>query len=294
MLRKILLSSAMVAFGGAAFAADLPARVAAPAPYLAAPIFTWTGFYVGLTAGAGVDSRTGSTVTNTTLTAPSNNVYVGNRGTQSNDTPFTGGVEIGYNMQFGSIVAGLETDLNYMRRNRGANGVFPAPANLTAGYDNYSDFALSYDSSRNWFGTARARLGFAFDRALIFATGGLAYGGRMGTTIFQRDLTELNTAGVPNGTFTSDVRSLGTTSSRNYGWVLGGGAEYAFTNFMSLKLEYLHVDLGRNSTTLTALASQPQAASGAVAGATNVAGRTITVRQVNNFDLVRAGVNFRF
>src|SRR3954471_20121069 len=55
--RSALLASAAILTAGSAFAADLPARVAAPAPYIAAPIFTWTGFYVGLNAGASFNNQ---------------------------------------------------------------------------------------------------------------------------------------------------------------------------------------------------------------------------------------------
>ncbi|MFC4171237.1 outer membrane protein, partial [Microvirga sp. GCM10011540] len=84
---------------------------------------------------------------------------------------FVGGGQIGYNYQFGSFVAGVEADLQWADLG-GSEGVafvppgFPPtfiPAGAAGGID--------------WFGTVRARLGVAFDRALIYATGGFAYGG---------------------------------------------------------------------------------------------------------------------
>jgi len=294
MIHRLLLSTALIAFSSASFAADLPARVAAPAPYLAAPIFTWTGFYVGLNAGAGLNASRNSSVT-TNLNTAVNPIYVG-PGHDSGDTQFTGGAQVGYNMQFGSFVAGVEADINYLHRSGGSNGVFPTPANRTGGYDNWADFAVSNGRS-DWFGTLRGRLGYAFDRFLVYGTGGLAFSSRMSHSVSQREVfetTELVNFG-PSGSFvTNPERGLpGSSNNNTVGWALGAGGEYAFTNAMSLKLEYLHVDLGnksQNFTTLTSAAS----ATGAAPGAVMTAGNTISVRDKNQFDLIRAGVNVRF
>jgi outer membrane immunogenic protein len=273
--RSALLASAAILVAGSAFAADLPARVAAPAPYIAAaPIFTWTGFYVGLNAGgAWNDGRSLSTAG---FAAP--NPFIFGNGS-NDDVGFTGGAQAGYNMQFGSFVAGVEADINYLDRNGGGRGAFPA---LVAGAGNGTDFTVGGGNSGNWFGTVRGRLGFAFDRALIYGTGGLAFGGKAGSgSVIQRDFVE----GAPGVFAVTETGLLGTGGNgNNIGWTLGAGVEYAFSNSMSVKLEYLHVDLGSNSRTFAALPGF-----GGVAG-----GETITVRNENKFDVVRAGVNFRF
>jgi outer membrane immunogenic protein len=263
---------------GSAFAADLPARVAAPAPYIAAPIFTWTGFYVGLNAGAGWNN--GNNGVSTTVNTVVNPIY-GFNNNSNNNTGFTGGVEAGYNMQFGSFVAGVEADINYIDRNRnGSGGVFPtAPAG--AG----TDFLVSQGgNSNNWFGTLRGRLGFAFDRFLVFGTGGLAFGGNSGNggSVLQRNYS-IATVGTPFA-----LTGTGGNSSSNVGWALGGGAEYAFSNSMSFKVEYLHVSLGNNhNQTFTT-------ASGGALNPAYAGGQLISVNNKNKFDIVRAGVNFRF
>src|SRR4051794_28034960 len=149
MLRKILLSTALVAAAGSAFAADLPARVA-PAPYYAAaPVFTWTGFYVGLNAGAAFNNKNTGSIFTTGLTAPNNAIYTG--GGNSNDSTFTGGVTAGYNMQFGSFVAGVEGDINYLDRKNGGNGAFPAPVDVNGagGFTDRTDFAVSRGGNNN-------------------------------------------------------------------------------------------------------------------------------------------------
>lgn len=277
--RSALLATALVS-ASSAFAADLPARAPAPAPYVAAvPIFTWTGFYVGLNAGAGWnnnDNGIGTSFNRTTYP-----VYGGSSG---NDAGFTGGVQAGYNMQFGSFVAGVEADINYIDRNNGSTGSFPSVASPAVG----TDFRVSRGNGDNWFGTVRGRLGFAFDRALVYATGGLAYGGHAGgSSITQRDYGFIvGPSPYTWGSTTANLSSSGDDSS-NVGWTLGGGAEWAFSNSMSLRLEYLHVDLGHRTRTYAALSAP-------VNGSSFPSGQTISVRESNKFDIVRAGVNFRF
>jgi len=104
MMKKLGLfvsGAALALSAGAALAADLPRRNVAPvAPVYAPPVFTWTGFYVGLNAGANInDSRY--------AWAP-----FFNQNGQSG-VGFTGGGQIGYNWQMGALVLGLETDINY-------------------------------------------------------------------------------------------------------------------------------------------------------------------------------------
>ena len=177
--------------GTAAHAADLPSRFApAPAPVVAAvPVFTWTGFYVGVNAGYGWNTNDDDVVINGTA------FEVDDEG------GFVGGGQIGYNYQIGSFVVGLETDIQYA--DIGGDTALP-------GLD-------SNDDDNNWFGTVRGRAGYAFDRALIYATGGLAYGK------------------ISNGFSNSD--------DTNVGWTLGAGVEYAFTNNLTAKVEGLYVNL---------------------------------------------------
>ena len=190
----ILISSAMAM--PAALAADLPARGGALSPVPAfvqnAP-FTWTGFYAGLNAGYGWGGFNRAA-----------NVIM-------NDT--TGGVlggQLGYNYQFGSLVVGVEGDANWSWMSGSRS---PAAGVATRG-------------SLDWFGTLRGRVGFAADRALIYATGGYA-GGQV-------------KAGIAN---IAPPFSETTSSWRN-GFALGGGIEYAFTNHITAKAEYIYMNLG--------------------------------------------------
>ncbi len=186
-MKKILLASvALFGFAGAASAADLPIRSAPPAPIVAAvPVFTWTGFYVGVNAGYGW-------VSDDRIVDPVFGFTGGD-----DEGGFVGGGQIGYNYQIGSFVVGLETDIQYA--DLGTRYRFNA---AIPGYEE--------DDSDDWFGTVRARAGVAFDRALIYATGGFAY---------ADDAT---------------------------GWTVGGGLEYAFTNNLTAKIDGLYVNLERD------------------------------------------------
>jgi len=184
-MKKILLASvALFGFAGAASAADLPVRSAPPAPVIAAvPVFTWTGFYVGVNAGYGWNSDDDITIG-------------GVRYSLDDDGGFVGGAQAGYNYQIGSFVVGLEGDIQYA--DLGGNDII------------LSDGTVVDFNDSDWFGTIRARAGVAFDRALIYATGGFAF-------------------------------ADGAT-----GWTVGGGLEYAFTDNLSAKVEGLYVNLDRD------------------------------------------------
>jgi outer membrane immunogenic protein len=190
-MKKILLASvALFGFAGAASAADLPVRAAPPAPIIAAvPVFTWTGFYVGVNAGYGWNANDSITVG-------------GVRFDLDDEGGFVGGAQAGYNYQIGSFVVGLEGDIQY------------ADFGGDDRFDFDGDGILDDDfNTSDWFGTVRARAGVAFDRALIYATGGFAF--------------------ADNAT----------------GWTVGGGLEYAFTNNLSAKIEGLYVNLEEDEFT---------------------------------------------
>ena len=194
-MKKILLASvALFGFAGAASAADLPVRAAPPAPIIAAvPVFTWTGFYVGVNAGYGWNANDSITVGGLTFDL-------------DDEGGFVGGAQAGYNYQIGSFVVGLEGDIQY------------ADFGGDDRFDFDGDGILDDDfNTSDWFGTVRARAGVAFDRALIYATGGFAF--------------------ADNAT----------------GWTVGGGLEYAFTNNLSAKIEGLYVNLDQDDNNFFAI-----------------------------------------
>ena len=175
-MRAFLTSTvALAAMSAGAFAADLPRRQAAPAPapVYVAPIFTWSGFYVGLNAGATFGDRNRD-VAVTTTDPLYRSVFtaglpgVGDGGSRS---AFTGGAQAGFNWQFGAMVAGVEADINY--RGRGDRNDFAFSTTY-----NQTPYTFEYygDRGGRWFGTLRPRIGFAMDRTLLYVTGGLAFG----------------------------------------------------------------------------------------------------------------------
>src|SRR6478609_732100 len=232
-MRKLLLSTvAFAAISSTALAADLPARQAPVAPVYV-PVFTWSGLYVGLNAGVGW--------------AGSNNLYINDSlfGPSSlsigSDAGFVGGSQIGYNLQTGAFVFGVETDIQYADLGSKAN---------------WGGYSYSFNGGGSqYFGTVRARVGYAFDRVLVYVTGGLAYGG-LNTNWWGGD-------------------------NSNTGWTLGGGVEYAFTNNWTAKIEGLYVNLGNASHTETVF----------LGGGRTV---TASSGSGQGGGVVRVGVNYKF
>ena len=241
-MKKILLSSvALLGLSAAAFAADLPSRRAAPAPYVAVPVFTWTGFYVGVNAGYGFSDNNRNDYYGTTVYSD-----------ESSRDGFVGGGQIGYNYQIGQFVIGVETDLQFADLNHKRNDY-----SLTTGTYGYSSQGI------DWFGTVRGRLGFAFDRALVYGTGGFAYGG-----------------GDNNDSYYAGTTTYyGNRDKTRTGWVAGGGVEYAFTPNFTGKIEGLYVSLDRDNNNYY----------GAVPAAYGY-GRN----NEDSFAVIRAGLNYKF
>ena len=240
-------------------------------------MFTWTGFYIGANAGYAFDSHhnlytTGNDVVSAGLLA------VGETPTYSRfgSSGFTGGGQIGYNYQFGNglgfggggggIVVGVEADAAYTDLRRSGSYVGPV-------FD-----TLSTASTRTeYVGTVRGRLGVAFDRLLVFGTGGFAYGG----------VKDRSAGFAPDGT----QYFAGGRDSIQTGYAYGGGLEYAlptgsFLNFfqssaVTIKAEFIHYDLGTSNYTVSSTTAFPLASS-------------FNDRVHVQGNLARAGINYKF
>ena len=281
MMKTVLMSAiALGAMAVTASAADMPARgpAVAPAPYVA-PVFTWTGFYVGVNAGAawhGHDNCPG--LYNYSSAIIGSRVTAFAPACTSDDTSFTGGVQAGFNWQMGAVVFGLEGDVNWVGNDsrRGYGSYAFAPVSSTNYY-----YTLDGQAQSNLLAGIRGRLGWSFDRALLYVTGGAAFrNSGSNDTIYAYDSA---TGGVLKATYG------GNTDRSNVGWSLGGGLEWAFTNNVSLRVEYLHSQFNRNNglytNTYTVTTTPPL-------DFTKYAFRNDSSR--DSVDVVRFGINYRF
>jgi outer membrane immunogenic protein len=227
-------------------AADLPPPATGPAVYTPPAAYravaNWGGFYVGGNIGVGL-ARDRSTFS------------VGGVPFATTDTAVfgaVGGGQVGYNWQFGALVTGAEADFDWSN----PKGSISAQCATCGAVTNAS---LEHDI--DWFGTARARIGYAADGWLAYATGGYAFG-------------RVALRGTATGAGVSASLTQNATPS---GWTIGAGTELALGPNWSAKLEYLYVDLGTVNSTIV------------VPGAPSL---TDSARVQMN--VVRAGVNYRF
>jgi outer membrane immunogenic protein len=180
----------------AALAADLPRKAAPYSPVEYAPV--WSGFYAGVNAGYGWASYD---------TAFGSDKMKG----------VVAGAQVGYNWQISSFVLGVEGDFQYSGQKRSETATI-------------GGVVFTGEEKIPYFGTARARVGYAFDSVLIYATGGAAW-----------------------TNFKASISALGLTASTDttkMGWTAGGGVEWMFMPRWSVKAEYLYIDSGTTDLTL--------------------------------------------
>jgi outer membrane immunogenic protein len=206
-----------------ALVAAIPAMAASPA---GAP-YNWTGFYIGANAG-GFWSRGDNSLS--VVNDPVNNYFfepaipgVNASGSQSlNSNGFTGGGQMGYSLQSGRAVGGIELDFNSLHWRESRGGTFFYTTND-------APYTLTQKASTNWLLTVRPRVGWAaIERGLLYATAGLA----VTRLHFKQSFAEEPFTPTP------ETASLSKTKA---GWTVGAGYEHAFANNWSFKLEYLFV-----------------------------------------------------
>jgi outer membrane immunogenic protein len=180
MKRILLAGASLFVLTSASMAADMPA----PMPMEAAVMpYSWAGAYVGIHGGWawGEQELDGIEVSDEL-------------------EGFVIGGQVGYNWQWDSIVFGIEADGSYS--------------------DQEDDFGIGASSEVDYLASVRGRVGWAWDRFLIYGTGGAAFAG--------------NSISVPGDDDDADL----------FGWAAGGGVEYMVTDNITIGVEYLHYDFG--------------------------------------------------
>jgi outer membrane immunogenic protein len=264
-----------------ASAADLPVYTKAPA---VAVVYDWTGYYIGTNVGyswgrGSTDGNvTGTQNVSVFRTAGANLISSVNTALatlplsgRADVNGFIGGGQLGYNWQRGTWLFGLEGDIQFSNE-RGSSDV------CTVAGCPVGSTVFTRDYKLDWFGTARGRVGFLpAERILLYATGGLAYGGFSGSS-------------------TTLPLDIGTWSSTNVGWTVGAGAEAALGSNWSVKFEYLYMDLGHvggssaTSTVATNAANTPSAGFNTTT-TTNLA---YVFNTKFTDKIVRVGLNYKF
>lgn len=327
------------------------------------PDYSWTGFYVGTTAGVGVskdkaDPRaTGTPVTPAASwpnfpgfvnlgpngTAPIPSTYTstfgsGLQGVGFNDPPFLGfvvppvnnpfgvlqnpsavgiaGFDVGYNYQTGNLVFGLEADISGMTPRAthsnstalnadypdiGANGTIGSAVSTTSRATSFSASA-----SPTYLSTLRARFGVAFDRTLLYATGGLAFGNVNSKT--SASYNEANTytdysyahggCGLCQAGYSANTTNAAWAGARNetrVGFAAGAGFEHALTDNIIVKAEALYYNLGTTKTLAKGTGSFNGTFDyGYGSASTAIPVQSYTVSQKIDGFIARAGLNFKF
>jgi outer membrane immunogenic protein len=286
----LLAAVAVVGFASIATAADMPAKAPmyTTAP-LAAPAYSWTGFYLGANVGGGWGSRNVSYTPNDPLMAflfsQSGAATFGPPPASFDTSGVLGGLQAGYNQQFGTnYLIGIETDFNW-------SGMKGSGSTTGAGNFGAIPFTNMVDEKIKWFGTVRARLGYLpTNNLLFFISGGLAYGRVERTATYTFGWQGGGAIiGGPTGGYSFTCFALspclaGSSSNADIGWTMGGGVEYALSKNLTVKAEYLYVSLAGNTVTETALTPQ----SGTLPASFN-ANYSHT-----NFNVARVGLNYRF
>lgn len=231
-----------VGLAGFAHAADLAYEPAEVAP-IAAPVFSWAGFYAGVHGGyaSGDHDETGvpgasepepepteptlptkpTLPTSTTRLLPDArlddpDLFLTMPGDATAGFNVDGGLvglHAGYNFQVDRFVIGFEADLDY-------TGVKGDEVTEVLGFETANSFKT------DWQGTIRGRAGFAVDRLLVYGTGGVA---------FARGELSIANAGLGLNQSDSNVHT---------GWTAGGGIEYAFTGNWLGRIEGRYTDFG--------------------------------------------------
>lgn len=252
---KLLVGALLIVAPNIAVADDYPT------------ITNWTGLYIGGNAGYGFADDDNSTI----------NVFNPAGAPLPTNFPLKyglepegafGGGQIGYNHQIDRVVLGVEADIQSADINDDSTTSFVNPGNPNV----ISSFDYIAKLDIDWFGTVRGRLGYAFDRTLVYVTGGYAYG-------------EVSYSALYDFPPPGPGQSFGTAKFKDTedGYVLGAGIEHAFCKNLSLKLEYQYIDFGDRDVEGQLFFNNGRPS-----------GETFKTNVDMDFHTVRVGLNYKF
>jgi outer membrane immunogenic protein len=231
-----------------AFAADLPAPASIPPPVYVPPPYNWTGLYVGGNVGAGWSGISNANFSDT----------LGSSFTGPTNTQFAGGAQVGANYQFwGGVVIGVEAMFDWFTVSHNNPVTATDPTNTVAANIGVID--------SRWLTTATGKLGYAWDRVLVYAKGGGAW---VGTTS-----PSISVAGVP-----ASFSAVNNTTTST--WTVGFGLEWAFSGNWSARAEYDYIALPNQSLT--------------VAPGTPTFGGDVISFNNRNLSIFTAAINYKF
>ncbi|MBR0776050.1 porin family protein [Bradyrhizobium diazoefficiens] len=254
MKTKIAAAAILLASTSLSFAADLAVK----APYAApAPVWSWTGFYLGGHVGAGW----GTTEANLASISAGGlgAVALGIPLSQNSRSGFLGGGQVGYNWQSGWAVFGVQGDIAGMD----VKGTTPCLV------------VLSCTAKSNWLASVTGRFGgVVADKTLVYVKGGAAW--------MHTDHSASIPAGL-GGLLGAPGAIAFSADSTAFGWTLGLGAEYAFTPNWSAFIEYNYYDFDTKRTAFDL---------GAPFGAPGVALANVDIK--NKLSTAKVGLNYKF
>jgi outer membrane immunogenic protein len=232
------------------FAADLPAAAPISQPAYLPPVYSWTGFYIGGNIGAG---WSGLSDTNTNFSDT-----LGSTFSASTNAQFLGGAQVGVNYEFANgIVIGAEALFDWASNSQNAIVTATDPTGTVA--------ANIGTSNARWLTTVSGRLGYAWDRVLLYAKGGGAW--------VATNTPAISVAGTP----ASFISISNTTSS---GYTAGFGVEWAFSGNWSVRAEYAYIGLPNQTFT--------------VAPAAPTFGGDVITFSNRNISMVTGAINYKF
>ena len=292
-IKALLLASVGVAaISFNASAADLALKAVPARPAYVAP-FSWTGWYIGGFAGASFSNHksTASPDGEGSFFDAPGSFFGPPTETRGLVVQGLAGATIGYNLQVnGNIVLGLEADAAWLSKAQSHSTTSTSTYSFNGGCgQGFQTGSIKNQYGATSIGTVRARFGVAFDRTMVFATGGLAVGRVKSSTEAAYSYAETYGNNSANGS----ASWSGSSSKTKYGYALGGGFEHALTNHVIFKLDAMYYNLGKVTTRATGsgcTASRCNSTCNTGPGTAQSYKSTHTVDGV----MTRVGLNYKF